>query len=262
MNQSYGYRVVTAPRAGCQLLDLHNHSEWSYDSSNTLADYERAHRDGRFHVLAITDHNAIAGALHFRDRADFPVIVGEEIDTCDGEIVGLFLEHHIAEGASVVATAQEIRAQGGLVYLQHPFFRWIRRDLSLKAIAELAQLNLIDVVEGLNGGPLMRWSNLTARDWATRHRLPCGAGSDAHHPKDIGTCVVEVPHDTLDLSRSLNASDLVAALKRGDLVNRSRPSVSTLASRVAYAGRHGTAVYLKRIPRKRRIPDQPSGSTP
>ena len=79
------------------LVDLHNHTDHSPDSRNRLRDYERAHARGRFDVVAITDHNTIAGALEFRERASFPVIVGQEIDTTEGELIGLFLEDRGAD---------------------------------------------------------------------------------------------------------------------------------------------------------------------
>ncbi len=98
------------PPVGRQLLDLHNHSDRSYDASNTLADYERAHAAGRFDVVAITDHNRIDGALAFAAAASFPVIVGMEIDTAEGELIGLFLEETIPTGLPASETAERIRA--------------------------------------------------------------------------------------------------------------------------------------------------------
>jgi len=115
---------VTAP--GRQLLDLHNHTHHSYDAQIQAADYERAHAAGLVDVVAITDHNTITGALELRERASFPVIVGQEIDTADGELIGLFLEEPVPAGLPAIETAERIRAQGGLVYLQHPFYRLVR----------------------------------------------------------------------------------------------------------------------------------------
>ena len=81
------------------LLDLHNHTDRSYDAVNTLADYERAFGEGLFDVLAITDHNRIDGAVEVAEQASFPVIVGMELDTADGELIGLFLRDRIPPGA-------------------------------------------------------------------------------------------------------------------------------------------------------------------
>ena len=70
---------MTAAGAGRQLLDLHNHTRHSYDAQNRAADYERAHAAGLVGLVAITDHNTIAGALELREPVSFPVIVGQEI---------------------------------------------------------------------------------------------------------------------------------------------------------------------------------------
>ena len=81
-----------------ELVDLHNHTDRSYDAVNRLEHYERAHAAGRFDVLAITDHNRVDGAFDARERASFPVIVGMEIDTADGELIGLFLQEAVPPG--------------------------------------------------------------------------------------------------------------------------------------------------------------------
>ena len=97
--------MTPAAAAGLTLVDLHNHTFHSYDAQNRLSDYERAHDRGRFDVVAITDHNTIAGALRFRERASFPVIVGQEIDTADGELIGLYLDEPVAAGVPAIETA-------------------------------------------------------------------------------------------------------------------------------------------------------------
>ncbi len=88
---------MTVPE-GFELLDLHNHTHRSYDAVNRLEDYAAAHAAGRFDVLAITDHNVVAGALELARDAPFPVIVGQELDTADGELIGLFLQEAVPPG--------------------------------------------------------------------------------------------------------------------------------------------------------------------
>ena len=100
---------------GWTLLDLHNHTHRSFDAVNRPEDYARAHARGRFDVLAITDHNRIDGARELAAVAPFPVVVGMEIDTADGELIGLFLDEAIAPGRPARETATLIREQGGLV---------------------------------------------------------------------------------------------------------------------------------------------------
>src|SRR5262245_42424817 len=129
---------------GWVLVDLHNHSHRSYDAANTLADYERAHAAGRFHVLGITDHNRIDGAVELRDQASVPAVVGREIDTSEGELIGLFLSEAVPTGLTAHETARRIRAQGGLVYLQHPFYRLVRKPLGSRTREGLLRVGLLD----------------------------------------------------------------------------------------------------------------------
>jgi len=210
------------------LLDLHNHTDRSYDAVNRLEDYEQAHTEGRFHVLAITDHNRIDGALDLAERASFPVIVGMEIDTAEGELIGLFLSEPVQVGLTARETAERIRGQGGLVYLQHPFYRLVVRSLEHRAREELAAAGLIDVVEVRNGGPFTGRPDARARAWAAARGLAAGAGSDAHEPPDVGCCAVAVPPGPLE------PASLLARLPDGVIVDRHRSSVGQLATKARY----------------------------
>ncbi len=81
----------------------------------------------------MTDHDTIEGALRLKELSDLPVIVGEEIMTAQGELIGLFLREPVPPGMSAVETVEAIRGQGGLVYLPHPkdpFRRRLRRGAS------------------------------------------------------------------------------------------------------------------------------------
>jgi predicted metal-dependent phosphoesterase TrpH len=233
---------------GRELLDLHNHTDRSYDASNRLEDYERAHAERRFDVVAITDHNRIDGAVELAEQASFPVIVGMEIDTVDGELIGLFLTEAVRPGLSARETALRIRAQGGLVYLQHPFYRFVRAPLLPRAREELVAAGLIDVVEVRNGGPFTALADARARAWAGERGLPMGAGSDAHEPPDIGRCLVSVP------SGPLEAAALVARLREGQIVDRHRRSSSQIATKARYRFFAQIPKRLRGEPRRRRLP--------
>jgi predicted metal-dependent phosphoesterase TrpH len=235
---------VAAP--GRLLVDLHNHTFHSYDAQNRLADYERAHRQGRIDVVAITDHNTIAGALELRAQATFPVIVGQEIDTADGELIGLFLEAPVPAGLPAAETAERIRAQGGLVYLQHPFYRIVRGRMRAQAREDLRGRGLVDVVEAANGGPLAAADNARALAWARACGLPHAASSDAHEPAAIGTCVSSIP------AAAVTAASLPGLLRAGTTVDRRPPAAVALARKAA--GRTGAAlrVLAGREPLRRR----------
>jgi predicted metal-dependent phosphoesterase TrpH len=237
---------VTAVAGGRLLVDLHNHTYHSYDAHNRLADYERAHALGRVDVVAITDHNTIAGALELRAAASFPVIVGQEIDTADGELIGLFLEELVPAGLPAVETARRIRAQGGLVYLQHPFYRIVRGRMRAGAREELRGLRLIDIVEAANGGPLAAADNARALAWARACGLPHAASSDAREPAAIGTCVSAVP------AAAVTAASLPELLRAAETIDRRPPAPVALLRKAA--GRTETAlrVLAGREPLRRR----------
>lgn len=239
---------------GFELFDLHNHTHRSYDAINTVADYECAHDAGRFDVIAITDHNRIDGALELRRAASFPVIVGQEIDTADGELIGLFLEEEIPAGLSAVETADRIRAAGALVYLQHPFFRFVRHPIRSETLEDLAVRKLIDVVEIVNGGPFTERANRRALEWARGRGLAMGVGSDAHEPPAIGSAVVALPPG------ELSPAGLVSRLADGRVVDRRRSSVAILADklRLRYAPWVRDRVGGK--PRRQRLPGTDNSS--
>ncbi len=234
------------------LADLHNHTSKSYDSSNRLGDYEEAFAAGHFQVLGITDHNLISCAQEFQRAAPFPVIVGEEVDTAEGELVGLFLKEKLPLGKSAIQTAREIRSQGGLVYLQHPFYKFLRRPLAHRVIASLLHEGLVDIIETANGGPLMGRANRRAEALAAKRHLIRGAGSDAHHPGDIGRCGVAM---RVSLPEELTGAWLLEGLKTGTVVaDRRRPSIGSLSARLGYSARMQVLIRTKGVPPKRRRP--------
>lgn len=231
-----------------EFVDLHNHTDRSYDATNRLEDYERAHEAGLFHVLAITDHNRIDGSAWVRDRASFPVIVGIELDTAEGELIGLFVEDRIPHGLPARTTAERIRQQGGLVYLPHPFYPLLRHPLRASVRDGLADLGLVDIVEGRNGGPFTGRPDAAARRWAAARGLALGAGSDAHDPVDIGRCVVAVPPG------SLEPVALVERLRLGRILDRRRPSPLQIATKARYRFFAEIPKRVRGEARRRRLP--------
>src|SRR5712692_5569806 len=101
---------------------MHTHCEASPDSRTNVAEQARAVRAAGIDVVCATDHNTIDGALRLRELADgFRVVVGEEVSTREGELIGLFLERPIPPGLSAEETIAGIHEQGGLVSVPHPF---------------------------------------------------------------------------------------------------------------------------------------------
>jgi predicted metal-dependent phosphoesterase TrpH len=170
-------------------VDLHIHTCYSVDSLMTLDEVAEAALARGLGALAITDHDAIEGALALSRTAPFPVIVGEEVDVGDGEIIGLFLREWIPPNLGAVETIARIRAQGGLVYIPHPFDNY-RHPLPEPVLRSL--LHEVDAIEVLNARVTVAAFNERAARFAQEHGIPCGAGSDAHTPAEIGQAYVEM----------------------------------------------------------------------
>jgi predicted metal-dependent phosphoesterase TrpH len=171
-------------------VDLHVHTCYSRDTLTPLEDVIKAALSRGLGALAITDHNVIGGALALRCMAPFPVIVGEEIHSSEGEIIGLFLQHFIAPGLTPAQTVAQIKQQGGLVYIPHPFDS-LRRP-TLRESALLTVLEDVDALEVMNARVMQHAHNERARRFAQAHGLPGGAGSDAHTALEIGQAYMEM----------------------------------------------------------------------
>src|SRR5579859_2648799 len=94
-------------------IDLHTHSIVSYDGGIREDEYKKLLTNNVIDFVAITDHNEIRFALMMQRRYGEQIIVGEEIMTAEGEIIGLFLKERIEPGLPVEETIQAIRMQRG-----------------------------------------------------------------------------------------------------------------------------------------------------
>jgi predicted metal-dependent phosphoesterase TrpH len=136
----------------------------------------------------LTDHDTISGAKQLQALGQDTVVVGEEVMTTDGELIGLFLERPVPTGLGPREVAGQIKSQGGLVYLEHPYDQF-RRHLSEQAIEALA--DDIDIVEVFNGRSDEQ-ANRRALDLCAILGAAPGAGSDAHTLDEIGSVYVEM----------------------------------------------------------------------
>ena len=177
-------------------LDLHVHTKYSHDSAAPVRSVLDRCRESGLGLVAITDHNNIRGALEAREAADFPVIVGEEVKSSEGDIIGLFLEEAVPRNLSPTETAQRIKAQGGLVGVPHPFDRLRPTALRRRAILEI--LPYVDFLEGYNGHTLLPMDNQNGIDFAKEHALATVASSDSHSALELGRTYTEVPDDIWD----------------------------------------------------------------
>ena len=192
--------------------DLHVHSEYSPDSSSRLSDIVEHCNSTGINCLALTDHNAIEGAVKLQQIAPFSVIVGEEILTSNGEIVGLFLVELIPPYLSAEETVRRIKDQGGLVLIPHPFDRYFRPSAIERGALE-SIVSDVDIIEVFNSHTVIRSDSKQALKFARKHNLLGSAGSDAHLVGEIGNAYIEMP----DFS---DAEQFKKSLANGKLTGR------------------------------------------
>lgn len=192
-------------------VDLHCHSEASWDCDTPISSIPAQCQRNGIKVQAITDHNEIWGAEKLKNLVaanpdyDLTVIVGEEISTAEGEIIGLFLDQKIEPGLTPEETVRQIQKQGGLVLLPHGFDPLKRYRLQPDARERIEKE--IDIIEAFNARVSRpRWNNVAAQ-WAAERDMLMSAGSDAHRLADIGEAWVEVGKSPID-----GPEDLLAAL--------------------------------------------------
>ncbi len=198
--------------------DFHIHSHHSKDCTMPVADILERAREVGLDVVAITDHDSVAGGLEARElagRYGVRVIVGEEVKTSEGEVIGLFLERTIPGGMTFAETVAAIREQGGVVYVPHPFDRL--HTIPGPSILRAAVAD-IDAVEVFNSRLAFPGFNEQAERFAQRYRLPAAAGSDAHVLQGIGTALCGM--DDFD-----GPGDFVRALAESRIVRRPRSRI-------------------------------------
>lgn len=171
-------------------IDMHLHTAVSFDCrSAPEAVLERALARGMDRIC-VTDHDEIQAALELKERHPDRVIVGEEVKTREKvDIIGLYLNEWIPGGTPARRACEEIREQGGLVYVPHPFAGG--KGGGGKLLPQIE--DLVDVVEGWNARIHEPDLNRQAQEWARARNLPMGAGSDAHSLREVGRAWVEVP---------------------------------------------------------------------
>ena len=170
-------------------FDLHIHSEYSYDSFNKIDDILKIAKQRGLSGIAITDHGTFRGSLEASKRAKrwgLLAIPGMEISTEIGDVVGLFLNEEIIS-TTFNNVINEIRNQGGLVVLPHPFKRtkFISDDI-------LCKIDLIEVFNARGESLGMNYCNKRAYELALKNKIPMSAGSDAHFLTEIGRGCIDI----------------------------------------------------------------------
>jgi glycosyltransferase involved in cell wall biosynthesis len=173
-------------------VDLHMHTDHSHDCVTPVEVLLATAKARGLGAIAVTDHNEISGALEAQAKASgIKVIVGEEVKTADqGEVIGLFLKRLIPRGLTLQETIAEIKRQGGVVYVPHPFDR-------MHAVPDyehlMAVLDDVDAIEVFNPRIAIQEFNEEAARFAAKYRIPAGAGSDAHVAQGLGSVRIRMP---------------------------------------------------------------------
>jgi predicted metal-dependent phosphoesterase TrpH len=199
-------------------IDLHSHSSLSHDGGITKRQYVKILEKKILDCIAITDHNETKFARSLKNELGNRIIVGEEIKTLDGEIIGLFLTKTIPAGLAAGETVTKIHNDGGLVYIPHPFEQ-IRDSLQEDKLMEI--IETVDIIEIFNGRGFMRGQPLKAMDIANAQKIAMASSSDAHCLSGINSAyniVSEMPE----------SKNLVELLVKGNLQKKHAPLYSLL----------------------------------
>lgn len=180
-------------------------------------------------AIAVTDHGTVRGGIETIKVAgeDLLVILGSEIKTDSGEIIGLDLKKDVPEGMSPEETCKEIKSQGGFIIAPHPFDR-MRRGMG-KGLDRIVKY--LDAVEVFNARTLVHRFNREALEFSKRYGLPGVSGSDSHFGIELGSAYTLV-HSEMDVR------SILQSVKKGDvkIVGSStgvRPHWKTFVTKIA-----------------------------
>lgn len=164
-------------------VDFHSHTIYSADSLASVSQQIAAARACGLDRLVITDHNTLRGALEAHAAAPDLIIVGEEVQTTEGELLAAFVTREVPRGLEPMEALKKLKDQGAFISVSHPFDPH-RSGWRLETLEMLAPL--VDAIETRNGRMIKGDYNTLAEEFAAQHNLSGTAGSDGHHPSEIG----------------------------------------------------------------------------
>lgn len=201
-------------------IEFHIHTCFSHDSFLGKRAILAMCRINKIDYIVITDHNKIDGALAFKpwlESRDIRVVVGEEVMTTEGEIIGLWLSEEIKPGLSPEETISTIQRQGGAVYVPHPYDEKRKKTvLSQAALMRVASsVDCIEIHNGRNSSPAYDAEQEAAYEMVARcnPRVRKVVGEDAH-------CFFEIGRNYVELDEPL-ARDGFPANLEGAVLHRS-----------------------------------------
>jgi predicted metal-dependent phosphoesterase TrpH len=230
-------------------VDLHMHTDHSGDCETPVEVLLATAREQGLGAIAVTDHNEISGALEAREKAErsgphppVKVIVGEEVKTAEqGEVIGLFIEEKIPRGMTMAETVAEIKRQGGLVYVPHPFDR-------MHSVPDyehlLGILDDVDAIEVFNPRVAIGAFNEEAVRFAAKYRIVAGAGSDSHVAQGLGSVRIRM-HDFE------GPQEFLQSLSEAEIMTK--PSSLIYVQALKFLQTKATPASARRAARERRV---------
>ncbi len=172
--------------------ELHCHTRFSSCANLSFERIIKECERKDIKAIAITDHNVIESALEFAKVAPswLRVIIGEEIDTEQGEVIGLFLKERIEPGKSLEYTFKQIKEQGGLTNVPHPFDTIRKKAINTDELVK--HVDYLDMIEVFNSRNIFNFMNRRAIKFSSKHGLKAVCGSDAHTPYEIGKSILKI----------------------------------------------------------------------
>lgn len=195
-------------------FDLHIHSKYSSDGILEPEEIVKIAIKNELNGIAIVDHNTIKGGSEAKkyEIEDFKIIVGSEISTDRGEIIGLFLFEEI-ESKDLQGIITEIKDQNGIIVIPHPF-----DELRHSAFhPNEDDIKFIDCIEGYNSRCIFQKYNTNAAEFAEKHNLAITAGSDAHFLNEIGNA--GIASETEDIREAILKEEVRIFGKRSSPIN-------------------------------------------
>lgn len=204
--------------------DLHVHTCYSPDSSSPLDEIIERCTETGINCLAVCDHGSIQGALALKEIAPFKVIIGEEILTPYGDVIGLFLSSELPAKLPLEDAIAGIKAQDGFVCIPHPFD--IFRNSSFcnkgKLISIMAD---IDMIEVFNARSITPGAGKKSWKLVKQYNKLAGAGSDAHSVNEIGYTYIDLPEFN-------DREEFLLSAQKGTIVgHKSSPFVHLISTR-------------------------------
>lgn len=205
-------------------VELHCHTKASEDSLVPVERYLSRCKTLGIDKIAITDHNEIKAAFEAKALAPDMVIVGEEIQTSRGELLGYFMSEWIPPGLEPLETIDRLRDQNAVISIPHPLDPFRSKDWSQDDLEALVPY--VDALETFNARCLGNKPNLEAAFFAIEHGLLMTAGSDAHTLDELGKATLVMP----DFS---DAEIFKAALSHAEQITELSPFYTHLFSSFA-----------------------------